>query len=116
MKLAVSDQVIVPVKFSLKDGLGLKSFSFNLICNRLTAEEWEESVTDPQTELRTNKRIRQTMADVTTGWEGQKFVLDDHGQPAEFCAEARDIMFAASGVLDVIVMSYMKESGARAKN
>jgi hypothetical protein len=116
MKLSVSDQVIVPVKFSLKDGKAIKQFAYTLTCQRLTSKEWEDRITDPESGRHTPARIRDTMADITTGWQNQTLVLDDSGEPAECCAEAVDIMLGASGVLDVVVVSYMKESGARAKN
>lgn len=116
MKLSVSNKVLVPVKFALKDGQATKQFSFTLTCERLTTAQWEEGITDPQKEIHTNERIRKTMFDITTGWQGQTLVLDDDGEPAAFCEEALEVMFDASGVLDLAVQSYMKESGARAKN
>lgn len=116
MKLSVSNNVLVPVKFQLKDGLATKQFAFTLTCERLTTAEWEERITDPVLERHTNQKIRETMFGITTGWDKQTLVLDDDNVPAAFSDEALEVMFTASGVLDLVVASYVKESGARGKN
>lgn len=115
-KLSVSENVTVPVKFSLQDGKKIKPFAFTLTCERLTTEQWQERIKDPETGHPSDEMIRETMIDIVTGWQNQTLVLGADNEPADFCPEALEVMVNASGVLNVIVSSYMKENGARTKN
>jgi hypothetical protein len=115
MKLAISDKVTVPVKFTMKDGKKLVPFAFSVFCERLASDDFQERIKD-DSGATSEKKIKELMSEITVGWENQTLVLDDDGQPAAFCDEARDLMFATTGVLDVVLASYMKESAARAKN
>lgn len=114
-KLAVSDTVSVPVKFSQADGGKLKQFSFTLFIERQGETEFEEGCKGEHG-VPTNAKVCEKMLSLTTGWKGQEFILNDDGTPAEFCQEALAMMYNAVGVLDVVVKSYMKENGARTKN
>jgi hypothetical protein len=114
-KLAVSDKVTVPVKFSMKDGKKNVNFAFTITCARLTSEDFQER-TKGETVAETVQKIKATMSEITTGWEGQTFVLEDDGTPADFNEENLQLMYDATGVLDVVLKSYMHESAARAKN
>lgn len=114
-KLAVSDKVIVPIKFSMQDGKKTVPFKFNLVCDRLTIPEWQERVKDDEGSV-TNEKIKETLTAITTGWEGQTFVLEDDGTPSEFNEENLAVMYNANGVIDLVLTSYLKESAARAKN
>jgi len=114
-KLAVSNTVSVPVKFSQADGEKLKHFAFTLFMERQSQQEFEEGCKGEHG-VPTDAKVRERMLALTTGWKNQTFVIDDDGTPAEFCQEALDVMFSAVGVLDVVVKSYIKENGARAKN
>lgn len=114
-KLAVSDKVTVPVKFSMKDGKKIIPFAFTVTCDRLTRDEYLERIKG-EDKFATDAQIKAVMLDITTGWEHQTFVLEDDGTPAEFSEENLQMMYDASGVLDVVVASYLKESAARAKN
>lgn len=114
-QLAIKNVVIVPVEFSVADGDKRKKFKFSLECDRLTTEEWKAGITNDEGVI-TPEKIREQLAGITRGWKGQTFVLDDDGNPAEFCEEAFQVMTNAPGVFDVILESLMKESAAKGKN
>ncbi len=110
-KLSVGNKVVVPVKFELADAGQKKKFSFTLLCTRLTDKEFQDGIKG-EGDFPTPEKIRAQMLEITTGWENQTFVLDDDGAPAMFCSEALEVMFAATGVLDVVLKSYLKEVAA----
>ena len=114
-KLAVANKVRVPMIFEIQDGEKLRRFNFSLTCERLTVEEFQDSIKNGDG-IPTNEKIRETMIRITEGWVNQTFVTDDAGQPAPCDQEAKEVMFGAANVLDIAVASYMKESGAKAKN
>lgn len=114
-KLAVSDYVIVPVKFQMKDGKKFVPFAFTVTCDRLEQDDFQERIKGEE-KFATNAQIKVVMLEITKGWDGQTFILEDDGTPAEFSEENLKMMYDASGVLDVVLASYLKESAARAKN
>jgi hypothetical protein len=114
-QLAVADRVRVPMIFEIQDGEKTKRFNFSLTCERLTVEEFQASIKNGDG-IPTNEKIRDTMIRITEGWTNQTFVLDEVKQPAPCDQEAKEVMFGAANVLDIAVASYMKESGAKAKN
>lgn len=114
-KLAVAARVRVPVIFEIQDGDKTKRFNISLTCTRLTVDEFQESNKNSDG-ITTNEQIRDTMIRITEDWTNQTFVVDELGQSAPCDQEAKEIMFNAPNVLDIAVASYMKESGAKAKN
>ena len=114
-QLAVADKVRVPMIFEIQDGEKNRRFNFSLSCERLTVEEFQESIKNSDG-IPTNEKIRDTMIRITDGWTNQTFVLDAAKQPAPCDQEAKEVMFGAPNVLDIAVASYMKETGAKAKN
>lgn len=123
MKLAVSNKVIVPIKVTLKDNGQEKKYAFELVCDRVGEEEFQERIKDPETAsamnptgVATNPKIRQVMREITSDWRGQNLVLNDDGTTADFCDEAFEMMLEMHGMLDAVTRSYMKEVGAKVKN
>ncbi len=110
--LAIDDVVEVPVKFTLKAGKVNKLFSFTLTATRVPVDDIQEAM--KAAELRYKEAL--ISLDVFTGWDGQRLVLDGDGKPAEFSAEALDVMLTAPGVAQVVYIAYMKEIGAKEKN
>jgi hypothetical protein len=114
-KLAVSNTVMVPMSFSLSDSGKEKKFKFSLSCERLDSRDWDARIRNDAGTV-TDEQVKQTLLDITTGWQGQTLVLDEDGQPAPFCAEALDMMLATVGVLTVAARSYTTEVAAKQKN
>lgn len=116
-KLAVSDEVIVPIKVVMKDGGKEKKFAFELVCDRVPDDEFQARIRDEELQdIVTNEKIRETMIDITTGWRGQTLVLGDDGEPADFSKEAFEVMLDASGMLDAVSRSYVQTAKAKVKN
>lgn len=106
-KLAIEDTVEVPVKFTLKDGRVNKPFNFTLTARRPAKEE-AEALSD--------LTIKDFLLSNITGWSGQRLVLDDNGEPANFSRDAFEYMLSTTGVLRMCWDAYLKESGAKEKN
>ena len=56
------------------------------------------------------------MAEVIKGWSGQRLVLEDNGEPAEFSQEALAMMLNVMGVGRILFDAYLKDCGAKEKN
>jgi hypothetical protein len=114
-KLSVADLLAVPVSFKVADGAKTTTFSFTLTMERQTDEQWNTGVKG-DADGATHERIKAHLLEITKGWKDQKFVLDEDGQPAEFCAEAMNLMLSSVGVADAILNAFMKENSAKVKN
>jgi len=111
-KLAIDDKVEVPVKFTLKAGKVNKTFAFTLHCNRLM----QEDITARLEACEFKYKPFMASPEVTTGWEGQRLVLNADDTPAEFSEEALDALLSAPGVAQLCFAAYQKECGAKEKN
>lgn len=117
-KLAIKPVVGVPVEFKVDDGSGTAALHrFSLKCLRVGVKEFTDAITDPESGEITNERIRTKLLELATGWEGQKFVLDEEsGEPSAFSQDALAYMLDQFGVLDVVAKSFRKVCEAKAKN
>jgi len=106
-KLAVSNIIHVPVKFTLKEGALNKQFSFTLTGTRKTPEELEDQ---PE------QTIKEFLLENITDWSGQRLVLTENGEPAPFGPEAFDYLLKQPGVLLIIWAAYQRECGGKEKN
>ncbi len=107
--LAVEDTVEVPVKFTLKAGTLNKLFAFTLIATRLPQDDINARLED------SDRKVKDLMAEVITGWQGQRLVLAENGEPAEFSAEALDVMLNVAGVAVGCFNAHFKGCGAKEK-
>ena len=110
--LSIEDTVEVPVKFTLKQGKVNKAFAFTLTCTRLNSDE----IVSRMKELELRYKDFLLSDGVVTGWEGQRLVLNDKGEPADFNAEALALLLSPPGVAKVCADAYQKECGAKEKN
>ncbi len=108
--LALEDTVEVPVKFTLKVGKVNKAFAFTLDATRHTQDEIEEWTTDK------NRKIKDILTDVVTGWSGQKLVLGENKEPADFTPESFAAMLGVQGVAGTIYVAYLNECGAKVRS
>ena len=108
--LAISNTSEISVKFTLKEGSVNKLFAFTFTAVRLDQDEISERMDDR------NKKVKDFMADVITGWSGQRLVLEDNGEPAAFSAEALAMMLNVMGVAGILFAAYLKDCGAKEKN
>ena len=108
--IAISDTANVPVKFTVKDGNVNKLFAFSFTAKKYSQDEVGESLDEK------DRKIKDFMAEVITGWSGQRLVLDDNGEPSAFDAEGLDMMLNVMGVANVMFGAYFKECAAKEKN
>jgi hypothetical protein len=115
-KAAVGNVVVVPVKFSQKDGAETRNFSFDLTCTRLNTSEWNDAIKDEHGNYQ-DPLIRSKLIELTTGWSAnQGFVRNEDGTPATFSKEAFEFMLDQNGVLGVVYTAYTTACSAKAKN
>lgn len=108
--LAVEDTVEVPVKFTMKVKGVAKLFAFTFTATRLDQDEITSRLEEKE------KKIKDFMADLVTGWTGQRLVLTASDEPADFSPESLDFMLNAPGVAVVFFNAYLKNCGATEKN
>lgn len=111
-KLAIADEVEVPINFTTNNAGRPATFKFKLVCQRLTVQAFDEKVkADPE------RRQGDFLADVATDWKDQRLVLCDDDQPAPFSLEALAFAFnSVPGLGEVAYQAYRREIEARAKN
>lgn len=108
--LSISNTSEISVKFTLKEGSVNKLFAFSFTAERLDQDEINERLEDK------NKKVKDFMAEVIKGWSGQRLVLEDNGEPAEFSQEALAMMLNVMGVGGILFNAYLKDCSAKEKN
>ena len=99
-KLVIDNKITTKVKGYYRDEKGVsRPFNFELSQDRVSQDELKEIVTDGGS---TPDFIRR----VTRGWKGQRLVLTEDDQPAEFCAEALDVLLSISGMATYCYQAY----------
>lgn len=110
--LSIADTADVPVKFTLKEGLVNKTFSFTLVCTRLDSDEIMARMKSMELKFKDFM-----LSDgVITGWRDQRLVLDSSGDPAAFSLDAAALLLSPPGVAKICYDAYLKECGAKEKN
>lgn len=102
-KLVIGDVLDVPVKGSLKDGSATVAFSFTLQMKRLALEQYRAAI-DPDNGV----LVRDFLVENVQGWRGQRLVLDEQEQPAEFSPEAFDCLLTLVGMEQTCFGAYMQ--------
>lgn len=108
--LSISNTSDISVKFTLREGTVNKLFAFTFTAIRLDQDDISERMDDK------NKKVKEFMAEVITGWSGQRLVLEDNGEPAAFSQEALAMLLNVMGVAGILFAAYLKECGAKEKN
>jgi len=106
-KIAIGNVVLVPVKFTLREGSVDRLFSFTLTATRRSQEEIE---------AQPDQSVLDLLKEVTTDWQGQRLVLLDNNEPAAFSTEAFDFMLKQPGILGVVWAAYQRQCGSKEKN
>lgn len=109
-KLTIQNTAQVKVKFTLKDKGVDRLFVFTLDATRLEQDEISSRLEEKE------KKIKDFMSDLITGWDGQRLVLNQDDTPATFSPEALDVLLNVPGVAAVIFNAYLKDCGAKEKN
>lgn len=110
-RLAISDIVQVHVTGFTLDAAGAeKPFAAKLQCQWLDAAEVKK-ISEDQAQT-----IDDVLRRVTRGWAEQDLVVDEAGLPADFCAEALDVMLSMPRFSGLAYMKYLQAIGAHEKN
>jgi len=109
-KLTIQNTAQVKVKFTLQDKGVNRLFAFTLEATRLDQDEISSRLEEK------DKKVKDFMADLITGWDGQRLVLNEDDTPAAFTPEALQVLLNVPGVAAVIFNAYLKDCGAKEKN
>lgn len=109
-RLVVGNKVKVPVELNINDDGENRKFKFFLKCKRLDTNEMKDLSNDGEL------LMSDFMRDVTEGWDGQKLVVDENGNPADFSDEAFDLMLRTPGAAVIFYGAYLRECTAKEKN
>ena len=111
LRLAISDTVVVPMKFSINDNGLVKHHNFSLFAKRLPQDDLADKHKNEG-----EKPVTDFMTPLVTGWKDQRLVLDANDQPADFTPDALALMFSVTGVGLVAFNSYRTVVMAKEKN
>ena len=107
-KTAVGDVVKFQVKFTLREGLVNKTFSFMLTATRKTQEDLDQ-VSD--------KTVKEVLIENITDWADQRLILLENNEPAPYSAEAMEFIATKyPTVLMLFWVTYQRECGCKEKN
>lgn len=101
-KLTVADVIELPVKFSLNDAGKTQSHSFHLSAKRMSQESLRAVMDDE------GRKTRDLLQEQITGWRGQRLVVDDSEQPADFNADAFDCLLSLVGMEQIVLVAYLQ--------
>ena len=107
IKIKLSNLVKFRVKGEMNDEKGNKQpVDFSLTCERRPADDWKDVFVE-------GEKLSVGFAKITKGWSD---VLDEDDKPVDYSPEALAQLFGNSGVAQLAYMTYMTESGVKAKN
>jgi hypothetical protein len=103
-KLVIGDRVDVPVKVSINTAAGkAQTFAFTLEARRMDVAEYREALGESS-----QTTVVEFLQANVTGWRGQRLVLDDDDQPAEWSQEAFGAMLGIVGMEQACFAAYIK--------
>lgn len=109
IKIVVSDKVGIKVKGSIQDETGTaKPFDFNLVCQRLDADQITARLKDE-----TDKTLTDFMIDVIEDWSG---VRGGDDKPLAYTQDSYRALCRIPGVATLAFRAYMTDVGAKEKN
>jgi len=111
-KTAVGDVVLIPVKFTQKDGAMVRKFEFTLTAKKTNWDDYRDA-RDGDAMLDV---IRDYLKENVTDWSGQRYVLLENNEPAAFSAEAFDYLLKQPGLMGIVFKAYTTECGGKEKN
>lgn len=110
-KLAISNTILTKVKGTYIDENGaLKTFDFQLEQTRIDQAELQRVVTDK------GENASEFVKRITTGWRGQKLVLNDDNSAAVFSQDALDCLLGISGMGGHCYQAYIDQMLVKQKN
>jgi hypothetical protein len=110
-RLAIDNRVAVTVKGKIPGASRgtHTNFNFTLDMERMTQPQLTEA-------LSSGDRVDDFLASKTAGWEGQRLVLDEGGNPAAFSEEAFRELLKVPGMTVHVLQAYTRDLGVQEKN
>lgn len=109
IKIVVSDKVGIKVKGNIQDETGTaKPFDFNLVCQRLDADQITSRLKDE-----TDRTLTDFMVDVIEDWSG---VRGEDDKPLGYTPDNYRALCKIPGVAMLAFRAYMADVGAKEKN
>ena len=105
---AIADVVELPIKLNVNDGGKTAAFAFHLRAKRMPQGELRRVLKEEET------LTRDLLLQQVVGWRGQRLVLDDSGEPAEFSADALGFMLDLVGMELLVLNAYLRAMGVEA--
>ena len=109
-KLAIGNVFEFRVQAAIKDGRTEHKLDVHFTADRLTAQEGADLLGGRGDAAEAT--INDFLLEHISGWRGQKLVLEEDGQPAEFSRDALDVMLSVAGLGMAIYMAYLKALAA----
>ena len=110
-KLAIANRVAVQIKGKLAgETRGTHvNVNFSLDMDRMSQEEINAAITS-------GEPIADFLVKKTHGWDGQRLVLDESGNPASYSEEAFRALLDVPGMPVWAWQAYMRDLGVQEKN
>ena len=103
-KLAVSNVVGFEVKGRIfEEGSRPLEVKFRMMAERIPVQVYRDAVGEGS-----SATTRDFLAEHVRGWSGQRIVLDEGGQPADYCTEALDVLLSLIGMEPLILGAYLE--------
>lgn len=110
-KLVVSNKVLTKVKGFYKDETGVsRAFNFELEQDRIDQDQLKQIVSDK------HEDASDFLKRVTKGWRHQRLVLTEDDKPAEFGADAFDVLLSVAGMGGYCFQAYLAQVLVNEKN
>lgn len=112
-RLCISDTVKFQVKLSVNDAGTKKDFSLWLDAQRVSLDTLQANI-EEHGEMKLIDFQRKVCRDNVTGWNDQRLVVGDDGQPASYSESALDLVLGLPGAPGLIHAAYMEAIAASA--
>lgn len=105
-KLVISDTVKFQVKLTVNDAGTKKEFPMWIEAKRLDVNAIKADIADSG-DLKLMDFHSKVCRENVTGWQDQRLVVDQDGNPAPFSLEALEIVLGLTGAVGIIHAAYM---------
>lgn len=109
-RLKIADIIEFPVLLKVRNGANVEEHKFHLSAARIDSAQATE-LFRPGSE-NGSQTLREFLLGHVKGWRGQKLVIDESEQPAEFDTDAFSALLSLPGAAAVIYGEYLKEIAA----
>lgn len=109
-RLKIADQIEFPVTLKVRNGAAVEEHKFHVSAERIDSHQ-AAALFRPGSE-QGEQPLSEFLQSRLKGWRGQRLVVDESDQPAEFSADSLDQMLRIPGCAAVIYSDYLREIAA----